>query len=201
MTARGDSGAAAGGLDCGPITLSAVPAPVWKLLNFKNALQERTNWCWAAVAFNVASYYDPSTAFTQCSIASGELRQDCGCCDDATDPDPCNVYGYLMSSLFRVGHFEKWLTRPATADEVHDEIDDDRPLCVRIVWNGGGAHFVVIAGYADKGSTADGKRDIGGVAIADPWWGLSDIDFEDFPTGYINCGRCTDHYETCGDES
>ena len=200
MTAGGENSALRDTLDCGPIRLPTIPAPVWKLLVFENALQERTNWCWAAVAFNVARYYDPSTAFTQCSIASGELRQDCGC-DKTTDPDPYNVYGYLMSSLFRVGHFEKWLTRPATADEVHDEIDDDRPLCVRIVWNGGGAHFVVIAGYADKDSTTDGKRDIGGVAIADPWWGLSDIDFEDFPTGYINCGRCTDHYETCGDES
>jgi hypothetical protein len=179
--------------DCSPIPLPPKPAQGWEVLAFENQLQERTNWCWAAVAASVARYYDSHSPFTQCSIASGELRMDCACSGEKTKEDPCNVYGYLMSSLFRVGHFNKWIARqPATCDQVHEEIEGGQPLCARIVWYGGGAHLVTIAGYADEGS----DHAIGGLAIADPWWGLSDIDFEDFPKGYINCGSCTDNYYT-----
>ena len=179
---------------CTPIDLPANPQQSWHVLDFEIQQQERTNWCWAAVAASVARYYDPHSKFTQCSVASGELGHDCS---TGGKPDPCNVYGYLMSSLFRVGHFEKWVAqRPATTGEIEGEIGQGRPLCARIVWNGGGAHLVAISGYAGQNVAATGESSISGVAIADPWWGLSDIDFDDFPTGYIRCGRCTDNYYT-----
>jgi hypothetical protein len=183
-------------LDCIPIDLPN-PQQNWHVLDFESQQQERTMWRWAAVAASVARYYDPHSKFTQCRVASDELGQDCSCSDGKPDPDPCNVYGYLMSSLFRVGHFEKWVAlRPAAAGEIKCEIVKRRPLCARIVWNGGGAHLVVISGYADRNVAGTVEPSISGVAIADPWWGLSDIDFDDFPTGYVNCGRCTDNYYT-----
>ena len=183
--------------DSTPIELSADVQENWYVLDFEIQQQERTKWCWAAVAASVARYYDPLSEFTQCSVASGELMQNCCCSDPKPDPDPCNVYGYLMSSLFRVGHFKKWVAqRPANADEIIGEIGPQRPLCARIVWNGGGAHLVVIAGYAARNAPMAGESPISGLAIADPWWGLSDINFEDFPSGYANCGRCTDNYYT-----
>jgi hypothetical protein len=189
MTPAYESGASAFDLDCSAIPLPATPAQNWDVLAFAIQHQERTNWCWAAVAASVSRFYNPSSAFTQCSIASGELRRDCVCSGDIPDPDPCNVYGYLMSSLFRVGHFAKWIARrPATFVQIRCEIESTRPMCARIVWDGRGAHLVAISGYTDEGG--------GGLAIADPWWGLSDIDFEDFPNGYINCGSCTDNYYT-----
>jgi hypothetical protein len=184
--------------DCVPIDLPVLHQD-WSVLDFENQQQERTMWCWAAVAVGVAHYYDPHTMFTQCSIASAELRQDCSCDGPKPNPDPCNVYGYLMSSLFRIGHFAKWIAlRPASASEIIGEIDAERPLCARIVWNGGGAHLAVISGYANANAADSKVRSISGVAIADPWWGLSDIDFEDFPALYANCGRCTDNYYTAG---
>lgn len=192
MMAGQQSSASAFDHACSPIPPPSVLAQNWEVLAFEIQLQERTFWCWAAVAASVAYYYDSSSAFTQCSIASGELRTDCACSGKIPDPDPCNVYGYLMSSLFRVGHFAKWIARrPATSSQIHAEIGGGRPLCARIVWDGGGAHLVVIAGYADKDS-----ENVGGLAVADPWWGLSDIDFDDFPNGYVNCGSCTDNYYT-----
>ena len=192
VTAVQDSIAPAFDLDCSPIPLPRTPARNWEVLAFEIQQQERTLWCWAAVAASVARYYEPSSTFTQCIIASAELRKDCVCSGQIPDPDPCNVYGYLASSLFRVGHFAKWIAlRPATSDQIHAEIGNGRPLCARVVWDGGGAHLVVIAGYADMD-----RETIGGLAIADPWWGLSDIDFDDFPNGYVNCGSCTDNYYT-----
>lgn len=185
-------------LGCAPIELPNLQQN-WHVLDFENLQQERTMWCWAAVAANVARYYDPQTKFTQCSVASGELMQDCSCNGATPDPDPCNVYGYLMSSLFRVGHFAKWVAlRPAAADEIKGEITQMRPLCARILWNGGGAHLVVISGYAESNIAGSEVPSVSGVAIADPWWGQSDIDFEDFPALYVNCGRCTDNYYTAG---
>ena len=168
----------------------------WYLLDFNIQQQQKTNWCWAAVAASVALFYRSSSAVTQCSIANGQLRRH-DCCESNGDADdPCNVYGYLMSSLFRVGHFEKWTARqPASSDQIHEEINQRRPLCARIVWVGGGAHLVTIKGYADKPVEHD-KLTVDGLAIADPWWGLSDIDAEDFPRRYSNCGTCTDNYYT-----
>ncbi len=56
------------------------------------------------------------------------------------------------------------------------------------------SHLVTIKGY----SAAVGvpAQDNYGLAIADPWWGLSDIDAAQFPRGYVNCGTWTDTYYT-----
>jgi hypothetical protein len=188
---------AAFAFDSTPIELPADLQESWHVLDFEIQQQERTKWCWAAVAASVARYYDPLSTFTQCSIASAELMQDCHCGGGKPDPDPCNVYGYLMSSLFRVGHFKKWVAlRPATADEIIGETASERPLCARIAWYGGGAHLVVIGGYSAHDGAGAQAPSISGVAIADPWWGLSDINFEDFPNGYALGGRWTDNYYT-----
>jgi len=179
---------------CVPIELPPLTKSAWRLLDFHIQYQRKTNWCWAAVAASVAHFYQSSSNITQCNIANGQLGRN-DCCD-CNDREKCNVYGYLMSSLFRVGHFDKWTARrPATATQTREEIDGARPLCARIVWDGGGAHLVTIKGYAGKPTSGE---DDCGLAIADPWWGLSDIDIEDFPRGYINCGTWTDSYYTKG---
>ncbi|HEX7924032.1 MAG TPA: papain-like cysteine protease family protein [Bradyrhizobium sp.] len=179
---------------CIPIELPPLRRSRWRLLDFKNEHQEKTNWCWAAVAASVAHFYRPSSRVTQCDIANGQLgRSDC--C--VGGKDACNVYGYLMSSLFRVGHFRKWTARrSASLRETQEEIGGRRPLCVRIVWNGGGAHLVTIKGYSDEPAVGGPAQNDYGLAIADPWWGLSDIDAEQFPRGYVNCGTWTDTYYT-----
>ncbi|MET4455462.1 papain-like cysteine protease family protein [Bradyrhizobium sp. RT3b] len=186
--------------NCESVKLTSVHASTWKALDFHLEYQEKTNWCWAALALSVAKTYDPSTPYSQCEIANGELDR-VDCCNQGKD-DPCNVFGYLMSSLNRVDHFEKWnIRRPKKSKrlahqvrheiraEIRSEIDNGRPICARIVWKGGGAHFISIYGYA-----ADTEFDA--VAIADPWWGLSDIDWIDFPAHYRFGAVYTDSYHT-----
>jgi hypothetical protein len=187
-------------LPCEPIKLASIHQSNWKVLNFNIQYQEKTNWCWAALAVSVANFYDCSAKYTQCEIANGELdRTDC--CKTSPE-DPCNVLGYLMSSLYRVNHFETWhvrrpekskrLTRQVRRKieaEIKGEINHGRPLCARIIWVGGGAHFVAVYGYA-----ADPEFDA--VAIADPWWGLSDVDWDDFPIRYRIGAVYTDSYHT-----
>jgi hypothetical protein len=187
---------------CQPLQLEVMSASKWTTVDFEIQYQQKTNWCWAALAVSVAKFYDTSFKHSQCDIANGELgRSDC--CETSKD-DPCNVYGHLMSSLHRVEHFEEWhVRRPSKSKnlqeqirryvqtEIKQEIDDGRPLCGRIIWAGGGAHFLAIYGYATD-------SELSGVAIADPWWGLSDLDWEDFPIRYRTGAVYTDTYYTSG---
>jgi len=129
--------------DCVPIELPPVATGYWRTLDFLREQQCQANWCWAAVASSIAHFYRPSTIVTQCRIANGELRRK-DCCDAKCNTGgPCDVYGFLMSSLFRVGHFRKLvLSKQATLEQVRGEIDKLRPLCARLAWFRGGAHFV-----------------------------------------------------------
>ncbi|QIO98822.1 papain-like cysteine protease family protein [Bradyrhizobium symbiodeficiens] len=185
---------------CEPVQLASINKSNWKQLNFNLQYQEKTNWCWAALAVSVAKSYDASAKYTQCEVANGELNRT-DCCEDCQG-DPCNVFGYLMSSLYRVQHFEVWhVRRPRKSRrlasqvrhkieaEIITEINRGRPLCARIAWVGGGAHFVAIYGYA-------AEAELDAVAVADPWWGLSDMDWIDFPVRYRMGASYTDSYHT-----
>jgi hypothetical protein len=178
---------------CCPIELPSVPGSEWHALRFDMQQQEKSNWCWAAVAASIARFFRPADTVTQCSIANGELRRN-DCCGDC-EGDRCNVPGYMMSSLYRVGHFKKWLARqPPRRQQIAQEVDGSRPLCARVVWQGGGSHYLTIVGYAKPADTLPDH--ITGVAVADPWFGLSDIDYADFPKRYAIGGICTDSYYT-----
>ena len=179
--------------------MSKSPPPRWHILPFAGKKQEQSEWCWAAVAASVADYY--GNPFKQCVIANAELgRSDC--CG-AGGPKACNVYGYLMSSLYRVGHFARWCARTSVAkpppmdDDIRREINGKHPLCLRVQWNGGGAHFMTITGYIDDDPRPDGSVPIDRIGLADPTFNtVADIDYFDFPATYLGGGRWTDTYFT-----
>jgi hypothetical protein len=147
--------------------------------------QQQTNWCWAAVATSIALFYDPASTWTQCAVANGELgRNDC-CGTGASGP--CNVYGFLASSLTRVGHLDHWTGSTTSFTDVRTEIDGGRPLCLRTAWSGGGAHFLAIIGYRNL---------VEMLAVDDPWYGKSDIAYATFATSYQGSGSWTHSYFT-----
>ncbi len=74
----------------------------WHRLDFWMQHQQQTNWCWAAVATSVSHFFNPASTWTQCAVANGELNRN-DCCGSGAS-GPCNVYGFLGSSLTRVGH-------------------------------------------------------------------------------------------------
>jgi hypothetical protein len=211
MTLGSESEASAVELESDPIQLSLVVDSRWKRLDFNIEYQQKTNWCWAALAASIKRFYHPSSTVTQCEIANGELRRK-DCCKSlaASDHDPCNVIGFLMSSLFRVDCFEKWIVRrPTTSkrlqkeirrkvqEDIREEIDHERPLCARIFRPAGGGHFIAIFGYASElAHDVCDKPQIVGVAVADPLLGETDIDWDDFPTRYYTGAVYTDSYYT-----
>lgn len=157
--------------------------PHWDRLNFTMQHQQQNNWCWAAVSTSVALYFDPTTTWTQCTVANGELsRSDC-CTTGASTS--CNVYGSLASSLTRVGHLDHWNASAASFQAVDDEIDAHRPLGVRVAWSGGGAHFLAVVGYLE------GAVDY--VAVDDPIYGKTDLAYDTLKTAYQSVGDSWTH--------
>jgi hypothetical protein len=157
----------------------------WHRLDFAMQHQQQTNWCWAAVSTSVALFYDPASTWTQCLVANGELgRNDC-CGDGASGP--CNVYGFLASSLTRVGHLDHSVGSSSTFAQVQTEIDAGRPLCARTAWSGGGAHFLAIIGYRILDQM---------LAVDDPWYGKSDVSYTTFSSSYQGSGSWTHSYFT-----
>jgi hypothetical protein len=117
-------------------------------LAFSIQTQQQKNWCWAGIGASVAGFYGRQV-WRQCDIASAELPGFACCSEpDASDPGRCNVYWYLDRALRRVGHFDRMTWAAASFADIQAGIGSDRPLCCRVAWSGGGAHFMAISGWS-----------------------------------------------------
>lgn len=159
----------------------------WRRLAFTMQPQQQTQWCWAAVSTSVSLFYDPSSTWTQCTVANAELGQTT-CCQNGSSA-ACNVPWFLDRALQRTGNLNAFSSGVTSFADVRTETNAGRPLGVRIGWSGGGGHFVVIEGY---------KPGLGPqrVAIDDPWWGASDLTYAAFQSSYQGTGSWTHSYTT-----
>ena len=158
------------------------PAPGGgRVLAFAMQLQEQTQWCWAASSASVTLYFDHAKKWTQCQIANRALNQ-AVCCRQGS-LRACNRPWFLERALQIVGNFSNMQQRRAQLNEVIQEIDSNRPLCLRIGWYAGGGHFVAVYGYS--GTV---------VNVGDPWWGDSSVEFDSFPKSYHTGGEWTHTY-------
>jgi hypothetical protein len=149
--------------------------------------QLQDNWCWAACAATVSTFFDAATQWTQCIVVNGEL-QECTCCDDG-DTSACDRPWYLDRALKRTRNLAAPTKGRLKWRDVCAEIDAGRPVGARVGWSGGGGHFVLLTGCTDAG----GKRL---VSVEDPWSGRSTIAFDDFADRYKGTGRWTHSYLT-----
>lgn len=159
----------------------------WRRLAFTMQHQQQTQWCWAAVSTSVSLYYDPSSTWTQCTVANAELGQTT-CCQNGASA-ACNTPWYLDSALQRTGNLDSFSGGTTSFAGVRTEIDSGQPLGARIGWSGGGGHFAVIEGYKPGPSE---QR----VAVDDPWYGASDLTYNTFATSYQGTGGWTHSYTT-----
>lgn len=157
-------------------------------LNFVMQYQQRTNWCWAAVTVSVDHYYTPASGLTQCTLVNQILGRG-DCCQNALGPwIACNSTGDLAVSLAHVGH----LAAPpgglvpaamwgmASLAQIQHEIDNLRPLGIRVAWLNGGAHAVACTGYWPIAAN------VTYLTIQDPWYGTSLQLYGYFPLVYAN---------------
>ena len=170
-----------------PAELLGGAAPPSGFLSYVTQPQLQANWCWAAVSSGVARYYDAATRWTQCRIAEAELGREC-CGPEAEGA--CNIPWFLNRALTRVGHLDRWAAGPVTFAEIVQSIDARDPLCVRIAWVQGGAHFVALYGYGE----GTGAGDPTVVSVSDPRYGNSDVPYSEFRDRYRETGEWTHAY-------
>jgi hypothetical protein len=151
--------------------------------------QERTAWCWAAVATACADHYGVA-GFDQPTIAAALIAQ--GLPGDAVGleqhvdgswraPVDDNRYAELGHALRVVGCFGHWSPgRPPMARLV-EEISAGRPVGVQIRWLTGGAHYALVVGCASRAAQ---------LHIDDPWFGLSVQAYGGFPHSYHGRTGC-----------
>ena len=148
--------------------------------------QEQGNWCWAAVAVTVFDFHRNGAGSSQCEVVNLELaRPDC-----CPNNPQCNQLATLDRPLKRNRNFRGIQPSRAPFPAVITEITNRRPLGCRVVWFGGGSHFLLVHGFATHGS---GMKTI---EIADPWFGPSTQNFDTFPADYQLRGKWTHTYLT-----
>ncbi len=128
--------------------MRAPSAPTWLKLPFTLQEQLGINWCWAAVSQGVAEFYGIGS-WTQCEIASRTLPGSRNCCTATPRGGPCDETYYLHEALTTVGHLGGPPTGPLSATEIQAQLQQNRPIGVRIRWQSGRGHFIVLTGYLD----------------------------------------------------
>ncbi len=146
--------------------------------------QQKTHWCWAAVAQSVARYYMPDKAWTQCGIVKTALNLD-SCCDHPDTNEECDRDEHLEDALDAIGCKYEAVEHALPFEQVRSEIDADRPVCARIEWPDRTGHFVIISGYRVMKS---GRHQ---VMVQDPQRGASWRGYVGFQKAYRLTGRWT----------
>ena len=156
-------------------------------LSFRMQKQLTHVWCWAAVSVSVDRYFDRGSEWRQCGLAKEVTKQPV-CCTKPV-PHDCVKPFFLEDALEIIGRLKGDPTSgPLSFKQIQHRINNDRPICARIGWRGGGGHFVVISGYR----THKGVRQ---VDIDDPQRkGASTIDYRTFVHKYRAVGRWTHTY-------
>jgi hypothetical protein len=121
--------------------------------------QHETDWCWDAVSVSLERYFDPASTLTQEQFAVKTLGVPL---KEADEP-------FFLSTA--LADLELLNGDPLDGflsfSDIQAQIDANLPVCVKIGWNEGGFHYLIISGY--------------GVSPAgDPQVHVSDPIFTDF---------------------
>lgn len=149
--------------------------------------QQQSEWCWSAVAVSISLFYNPAGNWVQCSLVNAELRQT-SCCQSGASA-PCNQPWYLDSALQRTANLDHLASGAASFAQSSSQVQQGRPLGVRIGWAGGGGHFIAISGYDDS----DPANLFVYVCDPNPGVGPSWVSYNSL----VNAYQGTGHWTTC----
>ncbi|MFN8280732.1 MAG: papain-like cysteine protease family protein [Saprospiraceae bacterium] len=124
----------------------------FKYLDVKYIPQKQQYWCWAASSEMVLKYIHPQNGsfYKQClqaRICLEDTLDNCKCCLYPIH-DTCNfphwpIFDQLGFRVFNTDDNQVYLTW----QNMLQEIDNNRPLCLTYNWTGGGAHMIIMNGY------------------------------------------------------
>ena len=132
---------------------------------FSMQQQLESEWCWAAVAQAIKTFFSPtaeahpvqdrSTGTHRGTIhrRSHELLR---------ESRPHAMCATLQDALNVTQNLNKIVDSSVPFDQVKSELTDGHPIGVRIQWSNGQAHFIAIDGYREFSSGAQQ------VLVADP---------------------------------
>lgn len=166
------------------------------LFPFVMESQQMKHWCWTATAVSIEKYYDPNSGWLQCLLVDDQLHT--GTCCDAPTIEKCDKDWRLDWALNSLDHLKQVVG--GESPTLRDEINAFRPVAMRIEWNGGGAHFVVIHGYADI-HLPEWPFLLTYLNVQDSYWGPSIVhhrtfDVAEFPANYHGGGSWTHSFLT-----
>ncbi|MEO8372542.1 MAG: papain-like cysteine protease family protein [Candidatus Solibacter sp.] len=157
--------------------------------------QLETQWCWAAVAVSIHNFLNPGgTTWTQADVATPVLHAEHRIgpsVDCSVTPGTCNIPAALDQALHKTGNLRREGFLPNQLlpfDNIKEWVDLHLPVGVRILWWGGGGHFVVIAGYR----VLDSIREQ--LLVLDPRGYATFVDYEDLVADYGEGGIWQDTY-------
>lgn len=157
-------------------------------INFVMQHQEQTMWCWSASTVSLAKYYDPASAWTQCSLVNAEFSRN-DACVGAGQVSPCNWGNWPDSALQRTGHLNQRLNNALTSVQLGAEIAKSAPVVLNVSWQGGGGHILALRGRSLVGGVEH-------VSVEDPWYGPSDMTYDAFVNRYQGSGTWNVSYKT-----
>ncbi|MDI5929049.1 papain-like cysteine protease family protein [Rhizobium leguminosarum] len=164
-----------------------IRAAAGKTLPFSMQHQVKSNWCWAATSSSVSKFFNGSSTWSQCRIASSILSQKC--CDELGYGSPCNVTNTLDDALGVVGCFHHMTDVSENFSVVKTELSAGRPVCIRVEWYlSGNGHFLAIYGWS---IAADGTEM---YEVDDPIYSQRSISHSDLVRRYLRKGRWTHTY-------
>jgi hypothetical protein len=142
--------------------------------------QLKSRWCWAAIASAVAAYYQ-TMSIGQVQIVNSLLADFNAGKGLYTNEELLerNVNFKLDVALKFVNCFSHWTIGKPAFERIQFEINQGRPLGVRLEWFKGGAHYILVNGYNDQD---------GSIMIEDPLHGPHVQDFNRFPGNYRESG-------------
>jgi hypothetical protein len=159
-----------------------------KFLRVDLGRQERSRWCWAAIAVSLARFYETRVVSQRQLVTEVSGAQGVGA------GGAKNVEARLLDALIAVGCYRHWTPGRPGRVRLRSEIHAGRPACVRIVWaDSGASHFVLIDGFAGGGGRPDE------IEVADPCGARGLHPLAHFPESYR--GRkafCSETYWTAG---
>ncbi|VAW70647.1 hypothetical protein MNBD_GAMMA09-3627 [hydrothermal vent metagenome] len=142
--------------------------------------QQKAHWCWAALASSLADYYQTGD-WTQEQIAL-EIADRDSLLDKkmiTITRGNTNVNTTLDKALRVSRCLSHWSPGKPSFERIQFEINLGRPLCMRIEWHAGDAHYAMLNGYDAKNRY---------VLVKDPLHGDSRQAYKEFPRNYNNCG-------------
>ncbi|MEI6201012.1 MAG: papain-like cysteine protease family protein [Enhydrobacter sp.] len=125
--------------------------------------QDRTNWCWAAVAYSVARYVNAKRhkpfKFTSqqdlaCNVLFDGQPGKIAACNANPDPSANNLL--LPAIPIGVADLQveqtAFKTHPLSPDTLKNELAAGRPMGLTIAWDGGlGGHAIAVVGGVEIG--------------------------------------------------